>query len=68
MRKSKFTDSQIMDAVNRVETGFAVPGICRELGISTATFYKWRARYGGRDVSLLVNTSVRPNPSAPQCH
>jgi putative transposase len=36
MRKSKFTDSQIMDAVKRVEAGFAVPNICREQGISTA--------------------------------
>jgi transposase-like protein len=46
MRKSKFTDSQIMDAVKRVEAGFGVPDICREMGISTATFYKWRAKYG----------------------
>jgi putative transposase len=35
---SKFTDSQIMDAVKRVKAGFAVPDICRELGVSTATF------------------------------
>ena len=40
MRKSKFTDSQIVDAVKRVEAGLSVPDICRELGISTATFYK----------------------------
>ena len=53
MRKSKFTDSQIMDAVKRVEAGFGVPDICRELGISTATFYKWRAKYGGIDVSMI---------------
>jgi putative transposase len=53
IRKSKFTDSQIMDAVKRVEAGFAVPDICRELGISTATFYKWRAKYGGMDVSMM---------------
>ena len=46
MRKSKFTDSQIMNVVKRVEAGFAVPGICRELGSSTATFYKWRANDG----------------------
>ena len=38
MRKSKFTESQFMDAVKRVEAGFAVPDICRDLGISTATF------------------------------
>jgi len=54
MRKSKFTDSQIMDAVKRVEAGFAVPDICRELGINTATFYKWRVKYGGMSVSLAA--------------
>ena len=53
MRKSKFTDSQIMDAVKRVEAGVTVPDICRELGVSTATFYKWRAKYGGMDVSMM---------------
>ncbi len=54
MRKSKFTDSQIMDAVKQVEAGFPVPDICRELGISTATFYKWRAKYGVMDVSMIA--------------
>ncbi len=53
MRKSKFIDSQFMDAVKRVEAGFGVPDICREMGISTANFYKWRAKYGGMDVSIL---------------
>ena len=43
MKRSKFTDSQIMDALKRVDAGLAVPEVCRELGISTATFYKWRA-------------------------
>ncbi len=47
MKRSKFTDSQIMDALKRVDTGLAVPDVCRELGISSATFYKWRAKYGG---------------------
>ena len=42
-----------MDAVKRVEVGFAVPDICRELGVSTATFYKWRAKYGGMAVSMM---------------
>lgn len=54
MKKSKFTDSQIMDALKRVEAGLAVPDLCRELGISTATFYKWRSKYGGMDVSLIA--------------
>ena len=51
MKKSRFTDSQIMDALKRAEAGLAVPELCRELGISSATFYKWRAKFGGMDVS-----------------
>ena len=54
MKKSRFTDSQIIDALKRVEAGLAVPELCRELGISTATFYKWRSKYGGMDVSLMA--------------
>ena len=54
MKKSRFTDSQILDAIKRVEAGMAVPDLCRELGISTATFYKWRAKYGGMDVSMMA--------------
>lgn len=54
MKKSKFSDSQIMDALRRAESGLAVPDICRELGISTATFYNWRGKYGGMDVSLMA--------------
>lgn len=38
MKRSKFTDSQIMESLKRVDSGIAVPEICRELGISTATF------------------------------
>ena len=58
MRKSKFTDSQIMEAVKRVEAGFAVPDICRELGISSATFHQWRAKCGGVDVSMMARMTV----------
>ncbi len=46
MRKSRFADTQILDAVKRVEAGIGVPDLCRDMGISTATFYKWRAKYG----------------------
>lgn len=53
MKKSRFTDSQIMDAIKRVEAGVSVPEMCRELGISSATFYKWRAKYGGMDVPMM---------------
>ncbi|AJY66556.1 hypothetical protein B7760_00761 [Burkholderia glumae] len=44
MKKPKFTDSQIMEALERAEAGVAVPEICRELGVSTATFYNWRSK------------------------
>ena len=54
MKRSKFTDSQIMEALKRVDAGLAVPEICRELGISTATFYKWPAKYGGMDTSMMA--------------
>ncbi len=54
MKKSRFTDSQIIDALKRVEAGLAVPELCRELGISAATFYKWRAKFGGMDASLMA--------------
>mgnify|MGYP000623768984 CR=1 FL=1 len=53
MKKSRFTDSQIMAALKRVEDGLAVPEVCRELVISTATFYKWRAKFGGMDTSMM---------------
>ena len=54
MKRSKFTDSQIMDALKRVDAGLAVPEVCRELGISSATFYKWHAKYGGMDASMMA--------------
>ena len=54
MRKSRFTDSEIMAVLKRGEAGEAVPELCREVGISTATFYKWRAKYGGMDTSLMA--------------
>ena len=54
INKSRFTDSQIMDALKRAEAGLAVPDVCRELGISSTTFYKWRAKFGGMDVSMMT--------------
>ena len=44
MKRSKLTDSQIIESLKGVNIGLAVPKICRELGISTASFYKWRAK------------------------
>jgi putative transposase len=54
VKRSKFSDSQIMDALKRVQGGLPVPEVCRELGISTATFYQWRSRYGGMDTSMMA--------------
>ena len=53
MKQSKFTDSQVIEALKRVEGNVPVPNICREYGISTATFYEWRAQYGGLDVPMM---------------
>ena len=54
MRTPKFTDSQIMAVLKQAEGGTPVPALCREHNISSATFYKWRARFGGMDVSLMA--------------
>jgi putative transposase len=54
MRKSRFTDSQIMSVLKRAEGGELVPDLCCEMGVSTATFYKWRAKFGGIDVSMMA--------------
>lgn len=53
MKKSKYSDSQILSILKQAEAGQAVPGLCREHGMSSATFYKWRAKYGGMDVSMM---------------
>jgi len=53
MKKSRFTDSQILNILKQNESGAAVPDLCREHGMSNATFYKWRSKYGGMDASLM---------------
>ena len=53
MKKTKYTDSQIMGILKQAENGVAVAELCREHGMSSAAFYKWRARYGGMDTSLM---------------
>ena len=53
MKKSTFTDSQIVKAIKEHEGGREALDICRELGVSKAAFYKWRQRYGGLEVSEL---------------
>ena len=53
MKTSKFNESQIVAVLKEQEAGLRVAAICRTHGISAATFYKWRSRYGGMDASLL---------------
>jgi len=53
MKKSKFSDTQILSILKQAENGIPVPELCREHGISSATFYNWRSKYGGMDASLM---------------
>lgn len=53
MKKSAFTDHQILAILKQNENGTSVPDLCREHGMSSGTFYKWRAKYGGMDASLM---------------
>lgn len=56
MKKSRFSESQIVTALKKQESGISTKEVCRELGISEATFYKWKSRYGGMDISEVKRT------------
>lgn len=53
MKSSRFSDSQIISILKQSQAGSPVPELCREHGMSSATFYKWRSKYGGMDASLM---------------
>jgi putative transposase len=53
MKKSRYTDSQILAILKQDEAGTKVADLCRERGMSEATFYKWRSKFGGMDASLM---------------
>lgn len=53
MKKSKFTEAQIVFALKQTEQGVKVEEVCRKMGISEATFYNWKKKYGGLGVSEL---------------
>jgi putative transposase len=53
MRTSKFSESKIIEILKQAEAGVALPDLCRQQGISQQTFYRWRAKYGGTELSEI---------------
>ena len=51
MKRSRFTEEQIIAILREQESGMATAEVCRKHGVSSATFYKWKAKFGGLDVS-----------------
>ena len=54
MKKSRYSDSQILAIIKQAESGVPIPELCREYGISGTSFYKWRAKCEGMDASLMA--------------
>ena len=54
MEKSRYCDSQLLEILNQAAAGTPVSALCRVHGVSSATLYKWRAKYGGMDASLMA--------------
>lgn len=53
MKQKRFTETQIMQILKQAESGVPVAELCREHGMSSASFYKWRSKYGGMDASMI---------------
>ena len=58
MKTSRYTETQILSILRQAEGGMLVAQLCREHGMSNASFYKWRAKYGGMDVSMIAQTKA----------
>ena len=54
IKTTRKSDSQIMQILSQASSGVPVSELCREHGMSSATFYKWRAKYGGMDTSMIT--------------
>ena len=63
MKTSRYTEAQIMAILRQAEGGVPVAELCREHGMSNASFYKWRAKYGGMDASLISQMKVTLPPT-----
>ena len=66
MKKSKYSDAQIMAILKQAESGVPVADLCREHGMSSASFYKWRSKYGGMDASLMARMKELDEESEPK--
>ena len=64
MKKSSFTEEQIIAILREQEQGLATAEVCRRHGISSATFFKWKARFGGMDVSDARRLKVLEDENA----
>jgi len=58
MRKARFTEHQIIAVIKSVEAGRTVKDVCREAGISEATYYNWKSRYGGMEASDIKKSRI----------
>jgi len=64
MKRSRFTEEQIIAILREQEAGSATAEVCRKHGVSSATFYKWKAKYGGLDVSDARRLKVLEDENA----
>lgn len=58
MKTSRFSETQILGILKQAEGGLKVPELCRQHGMSDASFYKWRAKYGGMDASMIAENKA----------
>jgi len=54
MKKTRYSDNQIIKILKEAEAGTPVPELCRQYGMNSASFYKWRAKFGGMDASMMA--------------